>query len=137
MVCGNIFPMEVTWTHIICMDAQNFHGRTEFAWTHRICTNTQNLYGCSTEIIQSGGASQWRVCHQRGLPRLVPSISLLSSQYRHSYLPNNGFTAAVAYAAVTAVTDNIDAAVKLIASLEDIIAAMMTHSHCNSYCHSN
>ena len=40
---------------------------------------------------------------------------------------------------VTAVTANIDSAVPLeiIASLEDIIAAMMTHSHSNSHSHSH
>ena len=70
---------------------------------------------------------------------IFPSISRLESQYRHSHLPNNGSTAAVAYAAVTAVTANIDAAVplELIASLEEIIAAMLVHSHCNSQSHSH
>ena len=54
-------------------------------------------------------------------------------------LPINGSTAAVAHAAVTAVTAYIDAAVplELFASLEEIIAVMMTHSHCNSHDHSN
>ena len=40
---------------------------------------------------------------------IFPRISRLESKYRHSHLPNNGSTAAVAYAAVTAVTANIDA----------------------------
>ena len=44
-----------------------------------------------------------------------------SSVYRHSHLPINGDTAAVAYAAVTAVTTNADSGVPLerIASLEE------------------
>ena len=53
------------------MDAQNLHGRTEFAWMHGISMDAQNLHRRSTEIGQSGRGSQWRVCHQRGLPRLV------------------------------------------------------------------
>ena len=30
-----------------------------------------NKINCQTKIEQSGGASRWRVCYQRGLPRLV------------------------------------------------------------------
>ena len=44
---------------------------------------------------------------------IFPSISRLESQHRHSHSPNNESTAAVAYAAVAAVTANIDAAVPL------------------------
>ena len=60
----------------------------------------------------------------RDFPRaqaIFPCISRLKSQYRHSHLPNNGSTAAVAYAAVIAFTANIVAAVplELIASLEE------------------
>ena len=40
-------------------------------------------------------------------------MARLESQYRHSHLPNNGSTTAVAYAAVTEVAENIDAAVPL------------------------
>ena len=50
----------------------------------------------------------------KGIPRaqaIFPNISQLESKYRHSHLPYNGSTAAVAYAAETAVNDNIDAAV--------------------------
>ena len=67
------------------------------------------------------------------------SISRLESQYKHSHQPNNGSPAAVAYAAVTAVTANIDAPVplKLVASLEEIIAAMLTRSKRNSHSHSH
>ena len=32
-------------SHGIYMDAQNFHGDTEFAKTHRICMDAQNLHG--------------------------------------------------------------------------------------------
>ena len=78
----------------------------------------------------------------RDFPRaqaIFPSIYRLESRYRHSHLPNNGSTAAVAFAAVTTVTVSIDAAVlfELIASLEEIIAAMMTHSHCNCQSHNH
>ena len=70
---------------------------------------------------------------------IFPYIFRHQSQYRHSHLHNSGSTVAVVYAALTAVTANIDAAVplELIASLEDIIAGMMTHSHCNSQRHSH
>ena len=62
------------WKYIspeIYMNTRNLHGRTEFAWMHGVCMYAQNLHGRSTEIGQSGGASQWRVCHQWGLPCLV------------------------------------------------------------------
>ena len=66
---------------------------------------------------------------------IFPILSQLESQYRHSHLPNNGSTAVLAYAAVHAVAANIDAAVplELIVSLKEIIAALLTHSHCNSH----
>ena len=51
------------------------------------------------------------------------------SQYRHSHLPKNGFSAAVAYAAVTAV------AKELIASVEALFTEMVTHSHSNIHGH--
>ena len=62
------------------------------------------------------------------------SISRLESQYRHSHLPNNGFAVEVANAAVSAVAANEDPAlaVKLIASVEEVFAAMVTRSHSNS-----
>ena len=41
----NLLPMEVTWMHRICMDAQNLHGCTEFKWKHGICMDAQNLHG--------------------------------------------------------------------------------------------
>ena len=40
---------------------------------------------------------------------MFPSISLLESNYRHSHLPNNGSTTAVAYAAVTPVAAIVNA----------------------------
>ena len=51
--------------------------------------------------------------------------------HRHSHLPNNGFAAAVAYAAVTTVAanENPALAVNLIASVEEVLAAMVTLSH--------
>ena len=60
-------------------------------------------------------------------------------QYRHSYSPNNGSSAAVEYAAVTAVAANVDPAVplELIASVEKQIAEILTYSHCNSHNHSH
>ena len=39
---------------------------------------------------------------------IFSGISGLESQYRHSHLPDIGSTAAVAYAAVTAVPANVD-----------------------------
>ena len=50
------------------------------------------------------------------------SISQLAAQYRHSHLPKNGFAAAVAYAAVTAIaaTTDLTLAVKFIASVEEV-----------------
>ena len=41
----NLLPMEVTWMHGICMDAQNLHGRMVFAWMHGICMDARNLHG--------------------------------------------------------------------------------------------
>ena len=61
---------EFAWSHGICMDARNLYGHTEFAWTHKICMDARNMHGRRTEIGQSGGASQWRVCNLRGLSRL-------------------------------------------------------------------
>ena len=57
---------------------------------------------------------------------LFQSISRLESQYRHSHLPNNGSTATAAYAAVTTVDPAVP--LELIASVEEIIAAMLTQS---------
>ena len=73
----------------------------------------------------------------RDFPRsqaLFHSISRLASQYRHSHSPNNGFAAAVAYAAVPTVAakENHALPVKLIASVEEVLAAMVTLSHSNS-----
>ena len=55
-------------------------------------------------------------------------LSRLESQNRHFHIPKNGFAAAVAYAAVAAVAANKDPAlaVKLIASVEEVLAAMVT-----------
>ena len=65
-------------------------------------------------------------------------ISRLESQNRHFHIPNNGFAAAVAYAAVTAVAANEDPAlVNLIASVEEVLAAMVTRTHSNSPIHSH
>ena len=70
---------------------------------------------------------------------ILHSISQLESQYRHSHLPNNGPAAAVAYAAVTEVIATIDpaVAVELIASVEAVLAAMLTCSYGNSRSHSH
>ena len=70
---------------------------------------------------------------------IIHSISQLGSHYRHSQLPNNRFATAVAYAAATTVATNEDhvLAVKLIASVKEILAAMVTHSHSNSHRHSH
>ena len=37
---------------------------------------------------QSGGASRWRVCYQRGLPRLVnrPGVARAAPQKKHKHL---------------------------------------------------
>ena len=32
-----LVSIDFTWTHRICMDTQNLHGRTEFAWTNGSC----------------------------------------------------------------------------------------------------
>ena len=55
-------------------------------------------------------------------PAIFYSIFRLQSRYRHSHLPINGFSATVAYAAVTAVAANEDPvlAVKLITSVEEV-----------------
>ena len=78
----------------------------------------------------------------RDFPRaqaIFHSISRLESQYRHSHLPNNGPALAVAYAEVTAVSGNVDiaVAVKLIASVETVLAAILTcsQSSIHSYSH--
>ena len=67
------------------------------------------------------------------------SISQLESQYRHSHLANNGPVLAVAYAEVTAVSGNVDIAVaiELIASVETVLAAMLTCSQSNLRSHSH
>ena len=67
------------------------------------------------------------------------SISRFESQYRHSHLANNGPALAVAYAEVAAVSGNVDIAVsvKLIASVETVLAAMLTCSRSNIRSHSH
>ena len=67
---------------------------------------------------------------------ILHSISQLESQYRHSHLPNNGPAAAVAYAEVAANEDPA-VAVELIASVEAVLAAMLTCSYGNSRSHSH
>ena len=57
---------------------------------------------------------------------IFDSISRLNSQYRYSHLPNNGFATAVVYAAVTAANEDPTLPVKLIASVEEVLAAMIT-----------
>ena len=77
---------------------------------------------------------------QRAEPQGFPEdifhcIPRLQSQYRHSHSPNNGSAAAVAKAAVTAVAANVDPAVagEIIASVEDILASMLTHTCIHSH----
>ena len=67
------------------------------------------------------------------------SISRLESQYRHSHLANHGPALVVAYAEVTALSGNIDiaVAVKLIASVEAVLAAMLTCTQCHICSHSH
>ena len=59
--------------------------------------------------------------------------------HRHYHLANNEPAAAVAYAAVNAVAGNVDIAiaVELIASVEFVLAAMLTCSYSNSCSHSH
>ena len=58
----------------------------------------------------------------RDFPRGSGYISQYIPTHRHSHLPNNGSTAAVAYAAVTAVAANVDAGVPVEwdASVEEV-----------------
>ena len=73
----------------------------------------------------------------RGRSLRDSSRSHLQSQYRHSHLPNNELIAAVEYAAVTAVAANVypNVPLEITASVEEIIAEMLTHNHCNSHNH--
>ena len=49
-------------SHIIChMSRVTFH----------LSHVKIQIYFLSLQILQSGGDSRWRVCHQHGLPRLV------------------------------------------------------------------
>ena len=78
----------------------------------------------------------------RDFPRaqaIFQSISRLESQYRHSHLANNGPALAVAYVEVTAGSGNVDitVAVELIASVEAVLAAMLTCSQSNIRSHSH
>ena len=96
----------------------------------------------STAPSSKGAQGKTRGQSQRDFPRaqgIFHSISQLGSHYRHSQLPNNRFATAVACAAVTAVATNEFPvlAVKLIASVEEILAAMVTHSHSNSHRYSH
>ena len=79
---------------------------------------------------------------QRDFPRaqaIFHSIFRLESQYRHSHLAKNGPALAVGYAEVTAVSGNVDiaVAVELIASVEAVLAAMLTCSQSNIHSHSH
>ena len=50
------------------------HGVTKLITAYSIYVDKKNQFFYTTKNIgQSGGASQWRVCYQRGLPRLVYS----------------------------------------------------------------
>ena len=82
------------------------------------------------EVSETSKNSNWNLhCwgpdgFARPSPNIVSFFLTLirfSSVYRHLHLPINGYTAAVAYAAVTAVTTNADSGVpfKRIASLEE------------------
>ena len=73
-------------------------------------------------------------------PRGEPEGFLEGSVYISPYftvLPNNGSYAAVAVDAVFAVAANVnfDLAVDLIASVEVVSPAMLTHSHSNRHTH--
>ena len=74
----------------------------------------------------------------RGLA-IFHSISWLKSQYRCSHLANHGPALEVAYAEVTVVSENVDiaVAVELIASVEAVLAAMLSCSQSNICSHSN
>ena len=67
----HVFLMEYAWTHKICMDARNLHGRTEFAWTHAITMDSHNLHQGTEFAWWCGGDSRWKVCDYWGLSRLV------------------------------------------------------------------
>ena len=75
----------------------------------------------------------------RAKPKGFPKGSRLESQYRHFHLAKNGPALAEAYAEVTAVSGNEDiaVAVKLIASVETVLTAMLTcsQSTIRSYSH--
>ena len=74
-----------------------------------------------------------------GAHAIFHSISQLKSQYRRSHLAIDGPAAAVACAAVTAVSGNVDigVAVELVASVEAVLAAMLTCSRSKSLSHSH
>ena len=77
---------------------------------------------------------------QRDFPRaqaIFHSISQLKSQYKHSHLAINGPALAVEYAVVTAVSGNVDItkAVELNASVEAVLAAMLTCSQSKIHSH--
>ena len=79
---------------------------------------------------------------QRDFPRAQAtfhSISRLKSQYRQSHLANNWHALAVAYDEVIAVSGNVDiaVAVELIASVEAVLAAMLTCSQGNIHSQSH
>ena len=79
--------------------------RNPFARLNLYCDKRRDILGnIASARLKFRGQSP------RDFPRaqaIFPSISRLESQYRHSHLPNNGSTAAVAYAAVTAVAANV------------------------------
>ena len=57
-------------TYLVCVAYLNSSNRTR---AFEICTLVQDRK--NKKKLQSGGASRWRVCYQRGLPRLVMTIS--------------------------------------------------------------
>ena len=119
------------------------------------CTQIQLKIKTYKELNQEGIlATFWEIWHiqikksfilylycdkRRDIPRnflraqtIFHSLSQLKSQYRHSHLVNNGPALAVAYSEV-----DIAVAVKCIASVEAVLAAILTWSQSNICSHSH
>ena len=95
-------------SHVTChVSPVTCHMSTKKNWTFFLFIYLYFFFLCKKKIGKSGGASRWRVCYQRGLPRLVflqipvdgfgekfvyfntPFLTLLNGQYIWSMLVLN------------------------------------------------
>ena len=120
-------------------------------WTNKLQCNSSHKVDIVSVLWREEGYTVWNIARAwrkswerspRDFPRdqaIFHSKSQLESQYKHSHLANNGTALAIAYTEVIAVSVNVDnaTAVELIASVEAVLAAMLTCSQSTIQSHSH